>query len=143
MDLFRVVFPLTSIPLLAGCDPQGGLLSDAPATSSMTINHEVTAGKATKVEWFYSLNTDCSERAGVAGRVVRPAAHGVVELAHGQDLPNFAVESEYAHCNSAQVPAWEVTYTPQPGFLGRDNFSYDELFPDGVVTHVEITIDVK
>jgi hypothetical protein len=109
----------------------------------MAGNVAVAKGQATKIDWFYSLNLDCTEAPGVSGRLVAKPAHGTVAIEHKQDYPNFAADNPHSPCNGQLVPAWVVTYAPAAGFVGHDAFSYDELFATGPQVHMDINVDVK
>lgn len=117
-------------------EPPGGVTRNAETVA-------VAKGQAAKIDWFYSLNLDCTELPGVSGRLVTRPAHGTVAIEHKQGYPNFAPDNPHSHCNEQLVPAWVVTYTPAAGFVGQDGFSYDEVFANSPQVQMDITVDVK
>jgi len=130
---------------LCGCDPFG---LSGPAGGGTSGDHHVASlvaakGTPTKVDWFYSLNLDCTEQPGVSGRVAAQPQHGSLTVEHKKDYPKFEADDPHSRCNSKLVPAWVITYVPATDYVGSDQFSYDETFATGQTFHVDVNANVQ
>jgi hypothetical protein len=144
MEAHRVAAVSILCLTLCGCDPFGLSGSSGGENS----DHHVTAlvakkGTPTKVDWFYSLNLDCSERPGVSGRLTTEAQHGSAMVEHKKDYPKFEDSDPHSRCNGKLTPAWVITYVPAADYVGSDQFSYDQTFPTGQTYHVDVNVDVQ
>lgn len=88
-------------------------------------------GKPLKVDYYYSLNPDCSSRGATTPRITEAPRHGTVEFREALDFPFFKRDSEQAHCNSKRVPVTSVVYTPSAGYTGPDSFQVYLVFASG------------
>ena len=117
-----------------------GLPVDSSASNPSAQSIEVAKGEAKRVDWFYSLTTDCREQKGVSGALIAPPRHGTVTFQHGNEYPTFAADNPHSVCNDKLSPVWFVVYKPKGDFTGDDSFTYDKHYAD--IAPDRITVDV-
>ena len=71
MHLSRLAAASLSAVLVCGCNPDtmGGFLEPPGGVTRNAETVAVAKGQAAKIDWFYSLNLDCTELPGVSGQL--------------------------------------------------------------------------
>jgi hypothetical protein len=103
-------------------------VADAPAPAETL---KVSSGVLTKLDYFYSLNEQCTSL-GMPEIVLSGAPQkGTFSARAGHDYPKFSSDSAYHACNTKLVPAAQFYYQSNPGYVGEDTVSVALTFPDG------------
>lgn len=107
--------------------------------------YEYTTGPGyrTKVGFFASLNKDCTPAAPLQMQIVTPPENGTASLESAYGYPRYPAGSDYAACNTKQVPGQSLIYTSNPGFTGVDSVDVVIAFPSGVRQPLHYNITVK
>jgi len=104
---------------------------------------KVSSGVLTKLDFFYSLNQQCTSL-GMPEIVLAVAPqNGTFQARAGHDYPKFSADSNYHVCNSKLVPAAQFYYQSSAGFVGEDTTSVGLTFPDGAKRDVIYKITVQ
>lgn len=101
------------------------------------------AGKDQSLDYFLSINPDCSSNGYPTIRIVTPPTHGAISTAPGQGYSNFPEENVRAACNAKKIPVTYIHYRAQPGFSGTDTATIEVLFPLGRLNTVDYAITVR
>jgi hypothetical protein len=101
----------------------------AAASRDRAYKVRLKADHSATIDFSSRLNPDCSPKAFVKFTILRPPAHGRVDIGPKDDFPDFPGDSPLAACDKRLVHGVAVTYTPAKGFSGKDVFSFCE---DGV-----------
>ena len=104
---------------------------------------KVSSGVLTKLDYFYSLNPECSSL-GMPEIVLTAAPqNGTFQARAGHDYPKFSTDSNYHVCNSKLVPAAQFFYQSNAGYVGQDTVSVGLTFPDGGKREMTYKITVQ
>jgi hypothetical protein len=107
------------------------------------LNKFAASGVEMRLDFFYSVNPDCTPKGNPVVRLVRAAQYGRIAIKEDTGYPNFAKGSQYNPCNRQKVPVTAVTYVSNPGYTGADSAAVETIFPDGDYMAVEYSIVVK
>ena len=110
---------------------------------SSVISKVALSGKAQVVQSYMSLNADCSSSGKSVVRIVEAPTHGNITIADDVAYPWFEKENQRYVCNTKQVPATNVTYQSDPGFIGTDTMKLDVFFPNATFRTDVISVSVK
>ena len=94
-----------------------------------------------QLQFYASVNPDCSDRGGDDIRIMTPPRHGSATVERGPGFTSFAQNSIYARCMIMQHVGERVVYRRDPGFTGMDELTYEIYFPTGHsnIVHYKIT----
>jgi hypothetical protein len=96
----------------------------------------VPTGKQRQVDFFTSVNPDCSSTGDIDTRIIKQPEHGTIELEPGTGFAQWKPDNPRVVCNSKAVPGIRVKYTSKDDYLGKDYFEIEFLFaPAGDQTH--------
>jgi hypothetical protein len=121
---------MRGLAIALGCILAYGL----PAAQARPFNRTVSAGQTTKMHAYQSHDdSDCAATVGVVkvlskpshGKITHHAVNSIIMFDHWGKL--------HTHCVGTPVRAFQVDYTPAPGFHGVDKFSLDVTW--GRATH--------
>lgn len=115
---------------LAGCN-----------TTSST--KAVTSGQTIRVNYYSTLNADCTSMGQTVVRVVDGPASGRISVTQTVGNSTFRQGNQRYHCNAMKTPGTLVTYTPNPGFKGTDRVTLDAIFANGMNLSKSYNIVVK
>ena len=106
------------LPALSGCvsAPIGGAKQN-----SQTV--KVISGKKTAVGSSSLVKQDCTFASYPYNGVVKPPAHGKLDIEHGTTHPRFAKDSMAYLCSNKAVNGNIIYYTSNPGFVGSDQYT--------------------
>ena len=88
-------------------------------------------GRLTSLDYYYSLNVDCSLKGEPALEITKSPQHGELSMAVTENYPNFAKNTTYHRCNKWRVPTTQLYYRSAPSYTGYDAIAADISFPDG------------
>jgi hypothetical protein len=131
--------------LLAACQPQRPGVR-VWTTGSVTAENLAVAADGELRAGFYTatIRDDCSQVGKVSVRATMEPVNGVLKLADSADFPGLRLPAadKRMQCNGRKFPGVLVTYKPNAGFTGEDQFGLDVIWPNGnsvkrnVVVHV-------
>ncbi len=113
--------------------------SSAPAErlrSAISDTHQ-------KLDFYNSLNPDCTSPGIPVVTVTKQAAHGQLSFDLSSDYPNFARDNQRYECNKKSVPGVTLYYQSAAGYSGDDAGVVHIIFPGGTFSDVSYRIDVK
>lgn len=90
---------------LAGCQTTGG------ATTTASLSFVAVAGKPTQLNYYLSLNPDCSAGSLPTIRIVQQPQNGTLKIMSGTNFPNFHQENIRSACNRKRSASQQVWYT--------------------------------
>jgi hypothetical protein len=121
---------------LAGCQQAGG-------ARIVTANVETTSTKSQRLNFFTSLNPDCTSRGRTEVRVVTPPMNGSIKIAYESDFPRYSAVSQRYECNRRRVTGTSVVYTPRRDFQGQETIVVEGFYPTGQLDRVTHTVNVR
>lgn len=107
------------------------------------VNKTALAGQTIRIDFIASINPDCSVRAVPTVRIVDPPANGTTQIKEVEDFTTYPTANPRSACNKAKSPGVELTYTPNPGYLGSDYLTYETITADGYDRTLKIALTVK
>jgi len=110
---------------------------------SQTYARVVAAGTKQRVNFYASLNPDCSATGDVNVRVTKQPEHGTVETVATTDYIHYAKENIRSKCNQHKVKGALVNYKAAEKYTGNDEFDLLVLFPGGYAWEHHFDISVR
>jgi hypothetical protein len=114
----------------------------APASSDeqRSYTRRTSPGQNVEINWHFYVNERCHPTPP-AVTVTSAPAHGRVEIGTAiRKAPEATVGM--SACTGQEVNGSLITYTPDPGFIGDDHFTYDRKLPTNLL-HATITVRVR
>lgn len=87
------------------------------------FSKRIAPGTKTKITGASIVKQDCTFAALPYTGIIKPPAHGKVDVEHGPVAAKFAKESPAFVCSGRPVQGNNIFYTPNPGFVGTDQFT--------------------
>jgi hypothetical protein len=139
---FLPLAALSALLVLAGCQSQRRIEVSADGTQFDLKNTiSVPSGLPQSQGFFTRLNLDCSQAEIPVVRVALAPAHGKLQTAQVDDFPKFTPPSPLVKCNAERRRGVKVTFTPDAGYAGADEFVF-EIFANGRVARAHTTVNV-
>jgi RecJ-like exonuclease len=110
---------------------------------AQTYSRFVASGAKQRIDFYYSLNPDCSATGDVTVRVSRQPEHGTVETVTTTHYPRFAKENVRSNCNQHKVKGTLVNYKAAEKYTGNDEFDLLILYPGGLARELHFDISVR
>ena len=136
MQLRRVVHIIIGATLLIAPD-----LAEAQPT--WTSDRVVASGRTQKIAYFNAIDPTCRSMGAMAISLIEEPHAGKVQLAQGQEYPNFTTLNSRSRCNTRRLPATQVLYTAAPGYVGSDEFALEVVGPLGAARRIRYRIAVR
>jgi len=114
-----------------------------PVLQPIIYKKTALAGQTIRVDFAASINPDCTVREIPTVRIVDPPVNGTTQLKEMEDFTSFPAGNPRSVCNKARSRGLEITYTPNPGYLGNDFVSYETIGNDGYDRTIKVAITVK
>jgi hypothetical protein len=114
-----------------------------PASKEIDNSIAVRSGKPAKLEFYYSLNPDCSSRGYADITVDESPQNGELAAKKGHDHPKFPSDSIFAKCNAKLVPSTQLYYQSTRGYVGADALTVEIIQPTGDKAEATFNIKVK
>ncbi|HEY1752400.1 MAG TPA: hypothetical protein VGG29_14160 [Caulobacteraceae bacterium] len=73
---------------------------------------------------YVGIRADCRPT-NAKVTIIAPAFHGVVSVTPGAIPIDRPATRDLAHCRATTAPTQDVTYAPDPGYVGRDEFQIE------------------
>jgi hypothetical protein len=112
-------------------------------TGPRTVNRTVAADTVATLDFYLSVNPDCTSRGLSTIRILQQPAHGVVHVVTRDDFPHFPPGNPRFACNVQKLPEVALDYTPAPAFTGPDLIEYEIITPERSIGPVTTVITVK
>jgi hypothetical protein len=106
-------------------------------------NRSAISGAKIRVEDFYQVNIDCSNKGTPKLRIVSPPAGGVLSAKPELSFTSFKADNPRARCNTRRSPVLAVYYSSRPGFSGLDSAKYEIFWVDGDVWTYTLNVNVR
>jgi TonB family protein len=129
---------ITAGLLIAGCAN-----APRPAPQPDAVKMSAFSGQAQRVQFFYSINADCSSSDLPTVWAISPAAHGTVEFRNEDNFTEFPSTNQRYECNKKRSPTIAVYYTAAKSFVGIDRFKVKCIFPAGNAVTKEFLLTVE
>jgi hypothetical protein len=100
-------------------------------------------GQRRLLEFFYSINVDCSVTSFASIVTVEPPLHGKIIVERGTGNPNFSEDNPRAACNKSRVEGVGVWYEPTVGYTGSDHLVLDANYKEGVTLRRSYSVNIK
>ena len=121
--------------VLAGCQ-QAATRNSSPVSVTAT-------GTPLRLNFFSSLNADCSSLGPIPVRVIQPPVNGTVSVVQAQDYPRYNSANQRYHCNARRVTGTRVVYTPRAGFVGQETIVVEGFYPSGTADRLTHTVNIR
>ena len=103
----------------------------------------VASGAKQQIDFYTSLNPDCSAMGDINVRVTKQPEHGTVETVVGTDYVHYAKENIRSKCNQHKVKGTLVNYKAAEKYTGNDEFDLLILYPSGLAREDHFDIKVR
>jgi hypothetical protein len=104
----------------------------------------IPSEKSRRIEFFTSLNPDCTVMGEIEVRITKEPKHGKVDTAAGADgYPGYPKTSDRYKCNEQKVQGTQVNYTSEANYIGNDVVDLLVLFPSGLAYEVHYNVNVR
>jgi hypothetical protein len=118
--------------------------SGALAPSASFRNSKVAiSGVVQSIDFFYSVNPDCSSPGSPVVRLVTPPQNGQLTIGEDGGYPSFPKESQFYSCNTRKTPGVRVSYVSRAGYVGQDSAAIEVIYPGGAYKTGQYSITVK
>src|SRR5262249_21928590 len=87
---------------------------------SQTFARVVAAGTKQRMNFYASLNPDCSASGDINIRITKQPEHGTAEMVAATSFPNFTRENIRYRCNQHEVRGQQVNYKSAEKYIGSD-----------------------
>jgi len=116
----------------------------SPDGTQFQLNGTITlpSGVPQKLAFVSKPNPDCSQGEIPVVRAVTEPAHGKLQIVQAEDFPTFRPASNpLAKCNTVRIKGIRITYTPDAGYVGKDEYEF-EAFGNGRVVRSHAVVNV-
>src|SRR5262245_24079680 len=103
----------------------------------------VASGAKHRIDFYASLNPDCSASGDINVRVTKQPEHGTIETVAATDYAHYPKENIRAKCNQHKVKGMLVNYKAAEKYTGSDEFDVLILYPRGVAWEIHYDISVR
>jgi len=112
------------------------------ATLGPDVTRVTVMDQKLRLDFWNSLNPDCSSTGYVTVRITEQAQHGSVAIDHGTGFASYAQGDNRFDCNNRPIEGTVISYAPEAGFTGADSLTIEAISPTGGVVkrHYHISI---
>ena len=107
------------------------------------INKTFVSGKTSKLEFYYTLNVDCSSIGDATVRIISGPSNGSISIVKGSGYSRFTQDNQRYVCNARPSQGVNVMYTPRSGFSGSDSVTLEVIFASGSSRTLTYNVVVK
>jgi hypothetical protein len=107
------------------------------------LTRVVASGAKVRINFYGSLNPDCTTRGDVDVRVTKQPEHGTVEITAATNFPGYPKERDRYKCNQHKVKGMQVIYKSAEKYTGNDEFDLLILFPTGFAWEHHFDVNVR
>jgi hypothetical protein len=99
-------------------------------------------GTVTKLDFFTTLNPDCTFNDYPTFRTVAAPSHGTLTMDRTSDFTSYRKDNQRFECNKQKSPGTLLDYKSNSGYVGADTVKVEVIFPSGQMTTVTYQIKV-
>jgi hypothetical protein len=110
--------------------------------ASQTYSRVIASGAKQRIDFYASINPDCSATGDLNVRVTKQPEHGTVETVATTDYAHWPKENIRSKCNLHKVKGTLVNYKAEK-YTGNDEFDLLILFPHGTAWEIHHNISVR
>ena len=117
-----------------------------PATAdTLEAKRVAIVDRPLQVDFVTALNPDCSLVGVTSVRTIEEPRHGKLTVEKGWGFANYPQDNPRAACGRRRSEGMQMSYRPDPGYLGPDSVTVDVIYGDGYSRkrHYEITVNPK
>jgi hypothetical protein len=103
----------------------------------------VVNGQTIQLQFFASVNPDCSARGTPTINVTQQPQHGRVSVVRIRDFTYFQPSNVRSVCNQRRVAGVGIRYTAQRGYTGSDTVGAEVIYPSGAYRRGAFNIYVR
>jgi hypothetical protein len=107
------------------------------------VRKTIPSGKAQLLDFFTSLNPNCSLYGETQVRVSAPPRNGDLIIRNGSGVTSYPRSNQRYACNERYVRGVEIFYRSYGGYVGPDSLSIEVFFPDGEASPSSYYIQVR
>jgi hypothetical protein len=108
-----------------------------------TLDRSTISGAPFRVDSFYNLDIDCTNKGTPKLRVVSQPTGGVLTAKPELLFTNYAVDNSRVRCNMRRSTHLTVYYSPRAGFVGQDSSKFEIYWTDGDVWTYTLNVNVR
>jgi hypothetical protein len=112
------------------------------SSSGRTVPRAVPIDHKIPIDFFGSVNPDCSPAGLPTARVAMQPQNGTITVENSPGYSNFPPDSQRYECNKRQSEGIHIFYEPHPGFAGSDSAAVDILTTSGQEIQRQYSITV-
>lgn len=114
---------------------------NAPSLSP-DVSRVTVMDQKLRLDFWTSLNPDCSSAGFVSLRILDEAQHGTVVIDHGTGFSNYGRGDSRFDCNKRPTDGTAIGYLPNAAFAGADSVTVEAISPSGgaVKRHYQISV---
>src|SRR6266487_628559 len=108
-----------------------------------TITRVVASGGKQRLDFYTSLNPDCTISGDIKVRVTKQPEHGTVDTVVTTEYVHYPKENIRSKCNQHRVKGTLVNYKAGEKYTGNDEFDLLVLYPHGTAWEIHYNINVR
>jgi hypothetical protein len=108
-----------------------------------TITRIVASGGKRRLDFYTSLNPDCTMSGDINVRVIKQPEHGTVDTVVATEYAHYPKENIRSKCNQHRVKGILVNYKAAEKYTGSDDFDLLVLYPHGTAWEIHYNITVR
>jgi hypothetical protein len=108
-----------------------------------TFTRIVASGGKQRLDFYTSLNPDCTITGDITVRVTKQPEHGTVETPVTTEYVHYPKENIRSKCNQHKVKGVLVNYKAAEKYTGSDELDLLILFPHGTAWEIHYNINVR
>ena len=120
-----------------------GALAMASGPSVADEARVVPSGRNQQIDFFASVNPDCSSPGLPTVRLVEGPNQGQITTDKAKDFMNFARSNPRSACNRKRVPGVKMFYRSATGFMGVDHVRVLIISASGTGREANYAIEVR
>ena len=107
------------------------------------VQRGAASGQRQQVGFFWDVDRACASLGTPTVKVADAPVHGKVTVESSENYPDFPDGNALHACNEHKVPVTVIFYQSEAGFTGADNFTIDEITPEGGFSHRAYAVSVR
>lgn len=107
------------------------------------LHRYVPAGQTMRIDFFYSINPDCTSIGYAAIRPTSQPQHGTLKIENTTGFTAFPATNIRAECNKRRSDGVALTYEPEADYTGPDTIDVDIIWAHGTFRKVRYAIEVR
>ncbi len=101
------------------------------ATAPSEIKRVAVVDQPLPMDFLYALNPDCSSIGVARVLTLQEPKHGKLSVEKTESFSNFPQDNPRSACNRRRSEGMQISYRPEPGYVGSDSVTVDVIYGDG------------